>query len=58
MPLDQDPLKRAHRNVIQQRLKLSGQRWSIKGAQQVVNIRTTFMGTNPHKITQLVRKAA
>ena len=33
------PIESAHRHVIQQRLKLSGQRWTMKGAQQVVNPR-------------------
>lgn len=32
-------IEAAHRNVIQQRLKLSGQRWSAKGAQQIANLR-------------------
>ncbi len=32
-------IEAAHRNVIQKRLKLSGQRWTMKGAQQVANIR-------------------
>lgn len=33
------PIEAAHRSVIQQRLKLSGQKWSIKGAQAVANLR-------------------
>ena len=32
-------IESAHRNVVQQRLKLSGQRWSIEGAQRIVNLR-------------------
>jgi len=32
-------IESAHRNVIQQRLKLSGQRWSIQGAQAIANLR-------------------
>ncbi len=52
------PIEAANRKVIQKRLKLSGQRWSISGAQQVANIRTTFLGPNPEKITQMVRNAA
>jgi hypothetical protein len=35
------PIEAAHRNVIQQRLKLSGQRWTIQGAQQVANLRVS-----------------
>lgn len=33
------PVESAHRNVIQQRLKLAGQRWSWRGAQAVANLR-------------------
>ena len=32
-------IESAHRNVIQQRLKLSEQRWSIDGAQRIANFR-------------------
>ena len=34
------PMEAAHRHVIQIRLKRSGQRWTLKGAQQVANLRT------------------
>jgi len=33
------PIEAAHRSVIQQRMKLSGQKWSIQGAQAVANLR-------------------
>jgi hypothetical protein len=33
------PIEAAHRSVIQQRLKLSGQKWSVPGAQAVANLR-------------------
>ena len=33
----------AHRTVMQRRLKRSGQRWSIRGAQQVLNLRVCSM---------------
>lgn len=36
-------IESAHRTVMQKRLKLSGQRWSIKGAQQVLNLRVCWM---------------
>lgn len=32
-------IESAHRNVIQQRLKLSGQRWSVQGVQAMANLR-------------------
>ena len=33
-------IEAAHRDVLQKRLKLSGQRWTINGAQQIANLRT------------------
>lgn len=33
-------IEATHRNVTQKRLKLSGQRWSIDGAQNIINLRT------------------
>jgi hypothetical protein len=34
------PIESAHRNIIQHRLKLPGQRWSPPGAQNIINLRT------------------
>jgi hypothetical protein len=34
-------IESAHRNVIQKRLKLSGQRWTKKGAQAMLQLRVT-----------------
>jgi hypothetical protein len=33
------PIEAAHRSVLQQRMKLSGQKWTIKGAQAIANLR-------------------
>jgi hypothetical protein len=33
------PIEAAHRNVIQQRMKLSGQKWSVNGANAIANLR-------------------
>ena len=33
------PIEAAHRNVIQQRMKRSGQKWSLDGAQALANLR-------------------
>lgn len=33
------PIEAAHRSVIQQRMKLSGQKWSLTGAQAMANLR-------------------
>jgi uncharacterized protein YcfL len=52
------PMEAAHRNVVQQRLKLSGQRWTIKGAQYIVNLRATKKSYQWEKVNQLIKKAA
>lgn len=44
-------MESAIRNVIQQRLKKSGQRWTIAGAQQVGNLRTLFL-SNMHEVVR------
>ena len=51
-------IESAHRNVVQQRLKLSGQRWSIKGAQQIVNLRACKKSNQWNLVTQLIKSAA
>jgi hypothetical protein len=52
------PIESAHRNVIQQRLKLSGQRWSIKGAQHIANLRAMKKSNNWSCILNLIKNAA
>lgn len=52
------PIESAHRNVIQQRLKLSGQRWTTKGAQQVANLRVMHKSNNWKMVLNLIRNAA
>ena len=51
-------IESAHRNVVQQRLKLSGQRWSIKGAQQIVNLRACKKSNQWNNVIQLIKTAA
>lgn len=51
-------IESAHRNVIQSRMKRSGQRWTIKGGQQVLNIRTAKLSNKWGKVINLVRNAA
>lgn len=48
-------IEAAHRNVIQKRMKQSGQRWSRKRAQFVLNLRTCFMSGKWDKIVELIR---
>jgi hypothetical protein len=42
----------AHRTLVQSRLKLSGQRWSRTGAQNVLNLRTLRMSGRWHQLQQ------
>ena len=51
-------MESAHRNVIQQRMKRSGQRWTIQGGQQVLNLRTKFLSNQWNQVTKKVRIAA
>ncbi|MCL2040591.1 MAG: hypothetical protein FWG84_00945 [Bacteroidales bacterium] len=51
-------IESAHRNVIQQRLKLSGQRWSIKGAQRIVNLRAYWKSKRWNDLTYQIKMAA
>jgi len=48
------PMEAAHRHVIQQRMKRSGQRWTIQGAQQMANLRVTNKSGNWQQIIDLV----
>ena len=47
-------IESAHRNVVQQRLKLSGQRWSIEGAQRIANLRAY----KRNEVIQQIKNAA
>jgi hypothetical protein len=51
-------IEAAHRTVVQCRLKRSGQRWSIRGAQNMLNLRTAFMGNNWQKVVNLIQNSA
>jgi len=52
------PIEAAHRNVIHQRLKLSGQRWSIEGAQAIANLRCYHQSGAWNIMEDLIRLAA
>ncbi len=49
-------IESAHRTVIQKRMKLSGQRWSIEGAKNMLNIRVTDMNKKWENVISLVKK--
>lgn len=52
------PIESAHRNVIQQRAKLSGQRWSKAGLQAVINLRCYQQSNAWNMIDNLIKLAA
>lgn len=52
------PIEAAHRNVIQQRMKLSGQRWTKKGAQQMANLRVAHKSNQWNQVVELIKMAA
>lgn len=49
------PVEAAHRHVIQARLKRSGQRWTLKGAQQIANLRTANCSGQWEVVKNLIR---
>lgn len=51
-------IESAHRNLVQQRLKLSGQRWSIEGAQQIMNLRACKKSDQWDQLVGIIKKAA
>jgi hypothetical protein len=51
------PIEAAHRSVIQQRMKLSGQQWSIPGAQAIGNLRCLKKSQAWDKLLSLVKAA-
>lgn len=55
MLIGSGPVEAAHRHVIQVRLKRSGQRWTLKGAQQVANLRTARCSGEWEMVKNLIR---
>ena len=51
-------IEAAHRTVVQCRLKRSGQRWSIAGAQNMLNLRVEFMSDRWDKVVNLIQNSA
>ena len=51
-------MESANREVVQKRMKLSGQRWTQKGAQQVANLRVAFKNNQGDKLIQHIKMAA
>jgi hypothetical protein len=51
-------MESAIRNVVQQRLKRSGQRWTITGGQQVLNLRTLFLSNLENMVIDKIKLTA
>lgn len=49
-------IEAANRTVVQKRMKLSGQRWSSKGAQHMLNLRTANLSDNWNKVVELINQ--
>ncbi|QEC73749.1 hypothetical protein FSB73_20835 [Arachidicoccus ginsenosidivorans] len=52
------PIESAHRKVIQQRLKLSGQRWTMAGLQAMVTLRVAYLSGEWPLLIDLIKKAS
>jgi hypothetical protein len=52
------PIESAHRTVIQQRMKLSGQLWTIEKAQNVLNLRTCWLSGQWDSLVNHFKNAA
>lgn len=48
-------IESAHRVIIQQRAKLSGQRWSIEGAQSILSLRAAYHAGRWKELIQLLK---
>lgn len=51
-------IESAHKDVLQQRLKLSGQRWTMEGFQQMAQLRVVYKSKQELRIRQLCKNAA
>ena len=51
-------IESAHKDVLQKRLKLSGQRWTKRGLQQMAQLRVAYKSKKWKRIEQLCKKVA
>lgn len=51
-------IEAAHRTVLQRRMKLSGQRWSEQGLENMIKLRTMKMSGYWNKVVSIIRSAA
>lgn len=52
------PIESAHRFVLQKRMKLSGQKWTKKGAQAVANLRVVHLNQQWDRVIDLINQQA
>ena len=52
------PIEAAHRHVIQQRMKRSGQRWTKSGLQQIANLRVVSKSNQWNQVLDMINLAA
>jgi hypothetical protein len=52
------PIEAAHRHVIQQRMKRSGQRWTKSGLQQIANLRVVSKSNRWDEVLDMINLAA
>lgn len=52
------PIESAHRTVIQQRMKLSGQRWKMKKAQNMLNLRACWLSGQWNSVVKQYKNVA
>ena len=50
-------IESAHRTVVQKRMKQSGQRWTRRGAQNMLNLRVVRKNNDWNKIVKLTKRA-
>jgi len=49
-------IESAHRTVVQKRLKQSGQRWTLDGAQKIVDLRVVQASQQWHRVIDLIKE--
>jgi hypothetical protein len=49
-------IESANRDIIQKRMKLSGQRWTLSGAQQMLNLRVCYKSGHSRKLYELITR--
>jgi len=48
-------IEAAHRTVVQSRLKKSGQRWSVIGAQNMLDLRVAYMSNQWQNVLKFIK---